>query len=241
MEMEVNLIIEWIKEYVKNSGAKGIIIGNSGGKDSAVVIGLCTKALGKDNVLTVAMPCSSNLQDFEDAKLVADTFRVKMITVDITNTYSTLLSSIEKEIKEEIPNYSSINIRPRLRMATLYAIGQSKGYLVAGTGNLCEIFVGYTTKWGDNASDFNPLAEFSVREVLEIGKIIGVPSKILSKAPNDGLGSGSDEDKLGVTYLQIEEFIKNGTCGNPEADLKIEKLHKSSQHKRDKIPVYHRN
>ena len=241
MEMEVNLIIEWIKEYVKNSGAKGIIIGNSGGKDSAVVIGLCTKALGKDNVLTVSMPCSSNLQDFEDAKLVADTFGVKMITVDITNTYSTLLSSIEKEIKEEIPNYSSINIRPRLRMATLYAIGQSKCYLVAGTGNLCEIFVGYTTKWGDNASDFNPLAEFSVREVLEIGKIIGVPSKILSKAPNDGLGSGSDEDKLGVTYLQIEEFIKNGTCGNREADLKIEKLHKSSQHKRDKIPVYHRN
>lgn len=240
METEVNLIIEWIKNYVENSGAKGVIIGNSGGKDSAVVIGLCTKALGNDNVLTVAMPCSSVLQDLEDAKLVAENFGVQMLTIDLTNTYTTLVSSIEKEIEEKIPNFSSVNLKPRLRMATLYAIGQAKGYLVAGTGNLCEIYVGYTTKWGDNASDFNPLAEFSVREVLEIGKIIGVPLKILEKAPNDGLGSGSDEDKLGVTYSQIEEFIKEGTCGNEKTDLKIEKLHKQTQHKRNKIPVYHR-
>ena len=240
MENEVNLVINWIKEYVNKSGAKGVIVGNSGGKDSATVIGLCTKALGKENVLTVAMPCSSIYEDLEDAKLVADTFNVKMLTVDLTNTYTTLTSSIESKTQEQLPNFSSINIRPRLRMTTLYAIGQAKGFLVAGTGNLCEGFVGYTTKWGDNASDFNPLAEFSVREVLEIGKIVGVPSKILEKAPNDGLGSGSDEDKLGVTYSQIEEYIKNGTCGNANIDQKIEKLHKQTQHKRDKIPVYHK-
>lgn len=240
MKNEVNLIIKWIKDYVKNSGARGVIIGNSGGKDSAVVIGLCTKALGSKNVLALALPCSSSLADFEDAKLVADTFGVKMLAIDLTSTYKTLLSSIEKATQEQIPNFSSINIRPRLRMTTLYAIGQAKGYLVAGTGNLCETFVGYTTKWGDNASDFNPLAEFSVREVLEIGKIIGVPSKILEKAPNDGLGSGTDEAKLGVTYSQIEEYIKNRTCGNTTADSIIEKLHKQTQHKRDKIPVYKR-
>lgn len=240
MGNEVNLVIDWIKNYVENSGAKGVVIGNSGGKDSAVVIGLCSKALGKDSVLAIAMPCSSNTQDLEDAKLVADTFGVKMLTINLTNTYTTLTSTIEQGIKKPIPNYSSINIRPRLRMTTLYAIAQTNGYLVAGTGNLCEGFVGYTTKWGDNASDFNPLAEFSVREVLDIGKIIGVPSKILEKAPNDGLGSGSDENKLGVKYSQIEDYIKNGTCGNAEADLKIEKLHKASQHKRDKIPVYKR-
>lgn len=240
MENEVNLVIEWIKNYVESVGANGVVIGNSGGKDSAVVTGLCTKALGNDKVLTIAMPCSSIQEDIADAKLVADAFDVQMLTMDLTNTYSTLTSSIEQEIKTSIPNYSSINIKPRLRMTTLYAIAQAKGFLVAGTGNLCESFVGYTTKWGDNASDFNPLAEFSVREVLEIGKIIGVPSKILEKAPNDGLGSGSDEDKLGVKYSQIEDYIKNGTCGNAEADLKIEKLHKASQHKRDKIPVYKR-
>ena len=240
MENEVNLIIDWIKNYVESSGANGVIIGNSGGKDSATVIGLCSKALGNKNVLTVAMPCASSMADFEDAKLVADTFGVDMLTIDLTSTYNSLISSIESNINEPIPSFSSINIKPRLRMTTLYAIGQYKGYLVAGTGNLCEIFVGYTTKWGDSASDFNPLAEFSVREVLEIGKIIGVPQKILNKAPNDGLGSGSDEDKLGVKYIEIEEYIKNGTCGNSSKDLIIKNLHSKTQHKREQIPVFHR-
>lgn len=241
MENEVNSIIDWIQKYVYTAGAKGVVIGNSGGKDSAVVIGLCTKALGSENVLTVALPCSSISQDLEDAKLVANIFNVKMLTIDLTNTYSTLTNSIEQQIKNQIPNFSSINIRPRLRMTTLYAIAQTYGYLVVGTGNLCESFVGYTTKWGDNASDFNPLAEFSVREVLEIGKIIGVPDKIINKAPNDGLGSGSDEEKLGVKYSQIEDYIKNGTCGNTHTDSKIEKLHKQSEHKRKQIPTFHRN
>ena len=240
MENEVNLIINWIKTYVEKSGAKGVVIGNSGGKDSAVVIGLCTKALGSQNVLTIAMPCMSNPNDLEDAKLVANAFDVPLLTIDLSNTYTTLTTSIEEKIEKQIPEFSSINIKPRLRMTTLYAIAQTNGYLVAGTGNMCEIFVGYTTKWGDSASDFNPLANFSVREVLEIGKIIGVPEKIINKAPNDGLSTKTDEEKLGVTYNQIEEYIKNGTCGNEDADLKIEKLHKQTEHKRNTIPVYNR-
>ena len=160
MENEVNLLINWIKTYVKNSGAKGVVVGNSGGKDSAVVIGLCAKALGSQNVLTVAMPCMSNPNDLEDAKLVSNAFDVQLLTVDLSNTYTTLTESIEEKIEKQIPDYSAINIKPRLRMTTLYAIAQTNGYLVAGTGNMCEIFVGYTTKWGDSASDFNPLAEY---------------------------------------------------------------------------------
>ena len=241
MENEINLVINWIKNYVKESGAKGVVIGNSGGKDSAVVIGLCAKALGKEHVLAVALPCSSISEDLADAKLVADTFGVKMLTVDLTNTYNSLTNSIEENLEAHLSTDSLINIRPRLRMTTLYAIGMQYGFLVAGTGNACERFIGYTTKWGDNASDFNPLAEFTVREVLEMGRILGVPSKILEKAPNDGLGLGSDEDKLGITYDEIEEYMKTGSTNNPNSLEKIEKLHKQSEHKRREIPVYHRN
>ena len=188
MENEVNLIIDWIKNYVEISCAKGVVIGNSGGKDSAVVIALCVKALGKENVFTVAMPCSSIPQDLEDAKLVANTFGVPMLTVNLSSVYENLCLEIESQITENISSYVSINIRPRLRMTTLYTIAQQKGFLVAGTGNKCEQFIGYTTKWGDNAADFNPIAEFTVSEVLKIGKILGVPDGIINKAPNDGLG-----------------------------------------------------
>lgn len=169
------------------------LYGNSGGKDSATVIAMATKALGKDRVLTVAMPCNSINADLEDAKLVANTFGVRFLNIDLTATYKEMEQSIENEIKcIEIQNLSSeakINIKPRLRMGALYGIAQTLGYLVIGTGNLCEAMVGYTTKWGDSASDFNPIENFTVDEVLAIGKMLGVPEKILSKAPNDGLRS----------------------------------------------------
>lgn len=240
MENEVNLVINWIKNYVEESGAEGVVIGNSGGKDSAVVIGLCTKALGKEKVLTVAMPCSSTHKDLEDAKLVADTFGVKMLTVDLSSTYKNLYTEIETELEKEISPYVSINIRPRLRMTTLYTIAQQYGYLVAGTGNACEQFIGYTTKWGDNASDFNPLAEFTVSDVLKMGKILGVPDAILEKAPNDGLGLGTDEEKLGIKYSEIEDYLKYGIALNPLSTATIELMHKKSHHKRSEIPVYER-
>lgn len=240
MENEVNLIIDWIRNYVRISGANGVVIGNSGGKDSAIVIGLCAKALGKENVLAVSLPCNSILQDLEDANFVANTFGVKTLTIDLTKTYATLIDSIENKLSEKIVTNSAINISPRLRMTTLYAIAMQYRYLVVGTGNACETFIGYTTKWGDNASDFNPIAEFTVSEVLEIGKILGVPNKIINKAPNDGLGLGSDEEKLGVTYKEVEEYIKTGKTANAKSCLKIEKLHKQSEHKRNKIPVYNR-
>ncbi len=122
-------------------------------------------------------------------------------------------------------------------MATLYGIAGSLGYLVIGTGNLCEAMVGYTTKWGDNSSDLNPIGNFTVDEVLEIGSVLGVPSKILNKAPNDGLGGKTDEEKMGIKYKEIAEMIETGNT-EQHAKEEIIKRYKNSKHKREVVPIY---
>ena len=240
--------IAWIKEYVKQTGAKGVVVGNSGGKDSATVIAMATKALGKENVVAVSMPCHSISNDFDDAKLVADTFGVNFLKVDLTDTYNELEKAVHISIGQEsleekafsikaLSTEATINIKPRLRMTTLYGIAQSLGYLVIGTGNLCEAMVGYTTKWGDNSSDFNPIGNFTVDEVLAIGKYLGVPEKILQKAPNDGLGGKTDEEKMGIKYSQIAEMIETGNT-EENAKKEILKRYNASKHKRELVPVY---
>ena len=237
IEKEVQNIEKWILEYVENAHADGVVVGNSGGKDSATVIALATKALGKERVMTVAMPCNSIKTDIEDAKLVSNKFDVPLIEIDLTNKFNTLEKEIDKNIKPVAE--AKINTKPRLRMTTLYYIAQSLNYLVIGTGNKCEAVVGYTTKWGDNAHDFNPIAEFTVEEVLQIGEYLGVPEKIIKKAPNDGLGGLTDEEKLGVTYKQIAEYIETGKTDGKALEI-IKKKEKLAKHKREPIPVYHR-
>lgn len=207
LENVVNNILNWIRSYVQNANAKGVVIGNSGGKDSATVIALATKALGKENVLTIAMPISSNSKDMEDAKLVSNTFEVPFIELDLTASFDLLKNSIEGSLGSQISNEGIVNMKPRLRMLSLYSIAQTNNYLVMGTGNLCERMVGYTTKWGDSASDLNPIANFTVEEVIQIGKHLGVPDEVINKAPNDGLSSKTDEEKMGVKYSQIAEYI----------------------------------
>lgn len=239
MEEEIDKVIDWVKVYVEKCNAKGVVIGNSGGKDSAVVLAIAKKALGEKRVLAVGMPCLSRQEDLEDAKLVADLFNVKMIDIDLSITYSKLEEKIEESMKNTLASEAKVNIKPRLRMTTLYAIAQTLGYLVIGTGNLSEATVGYTTKWGDNACDFNPIAQFTAEEVLEMAKLLGVPSKIINKAPADGLGTKTDEEKMGVLYSQISEYIKKGYT-EETAMRRIQKLNKKSEHKRRPIPVYER-
>lgn len=235
---EAENAIKWIYNYVEKTGAKGVVVGNSGGKDSATVIAMATKALGKDRVYTIAMPCNSIKTDLEDARLVAETFDVPFLEVNLSSTYNELENTINSSlINIELNKDSKINIKPRLRMTTLYAIAQTLGYLVIGTGNLCESMVGYTTKWGDSASDFNPIANFTVDEVLAIGEYLGVPDKIIHKAPNDGLGGQTDEEKMGVTYKQIAEYIETGKT-EKNAMENIERRNKASKHKREPVPVY---
>lgn len=237
LQQEADNAIRWIKEYVEKAGAKGVVIGNSGGKDSATVLAMATKAIGKDKVVAVSMPCYSNNNDFEDAKLVAKSFGVNFIKVDLSNSYTEMEKEINMQLGKELSKEATINMKPRLRMTTLYGIAQTLGYLVIGTGNLCEAMVGYTTKWGDNSSDFNPIGNFTVEEVLEIGKYLGVPEKILKKAPNDGLGGQTDEEKMGIKYSQIAEMIETGST-DEEVKEEILKRFRNSKHKREVVPVY---
>ena len=237
---EADNAIKWINEYVEKTGAKGVVIGNSGGKDSATVIAMATRALGKEKVITIAMPCNSISEDLEDAKLVANTFEVPILKIDITETYNEMETSINNSLEmldKSLIQEAKVNMKPRLRMTALYGVAQSLEYLVIGTGNLCEAMVGYTTKWGDSASDFNPIANFTAPEVLAIGEYLGVPDKIIKKAPNDGLGGLTDEEKMGITYKQIEEYIETGKTDIDAMQI-IEKRNRNSKHKRMQVPTY---
>lgn len=241
LKQEMQKAIDWIKQYVENSHAKGIVIGNSGGKDSAVVLAMAVQAIGKEKVLAIAIPCCSIAKDLEDANLVAKTFGVQSLTINLTSCYQ----EMEKEINDSLASYdlqglleeSKVNSKPRLRMTTLYAVAQTLGYLVIGTGNLCEAMVGYTTKWGDNSSDFNPIGNFTVEEVLKMGEYLGVPKEILQKEPSDGLGQKTDEEKMGITYQQIAEMIETGET-EETAKQEIQKRYEASKHKRSLVPVY---
>lgn len=235
--VQMNKAIDWINHYVKKTGKKGVVVGNSGGKDSATVIAMAVKALGKEKVLAVSMPCQSISRDLEDATLVADAFGISHITVDLTDTYQVLEKEITFSLRTTLAKEAKINIKPRMRMTTLYGIAQTLDYLVIGTGNLCESMVGYTTKWGDSGYDFNPIGNFTVAEVLEIGRQLQVPEKILQKAPSDGLGGCTDEDKMGVTYGQIAEMIETGNT-DETAKQKILQKYQSSKHKREKAPIF---
>ncbi len=243
---ETENIIKFIKEYFEKNNLKGVVLGISGGKDSAVVAALFARALGSENVLGVTLPCHSEKTDASDAKLVADKYGFELLNIDLTNVYDSFVSEINKlgNFSEENLLNSNINIKPRLRMASVYYLAalysSLKGgtYVVAGTSNKCELYVGYFTKGGDSTYDIGTLNDYTVDEVIKIGEYLEVPEKVLYKTPSDGLSNKTDEDKLGVKYKDIASYM-NGEEVNEEAKLKIENLHKSSLHKFN-IPVYKR-
>lgn len=234
----INKRVEWIKDILKSSGAKGIIYGNSGGKDCTLVSALCK--LATDNVLGVIMPCQSSQnygKDKEDALRAGECFNIPQIEVDLSDTKSALLDALGDKLAEnKASDYNvkmaGINVNPRLRMITLYALGQARGYLVAGTGNLDEATLGYFTKWGDGAYDFNPIADLTVGEVYAHLRELGAPSSIIEKAPSAGLYQGqTDEDELGIRYADVDKYLK-GEEVDQTVIKKIEKAKASSAHKR---------
>ena len=245
VEKEVNNVVEFIRDYYKKNNLGGAILGISGGKDSGVVAALLVRALGSENVIGVTLPCHSKEEDSIDAKLISDYYGFNLINFDITNTFDSFKNELEKlgDFSQDELKNSDINIKPRLRMATLYYLAalysavNKKTYLVAGTSNKCELFVGYFTKGGDSVHDISVLADFTVEEVIKIGEYLNVPQKVLYKKPNDGLSNQTDEDKLGVKYSEIADYMEDENSVSEDIREKIKKLHDGSRHKFN-IPTY---
>ncbi len=244
---EVDDIVNFISDYYKKNNLSGCVLGISGGKDSAVVSALMVKALGSDNVIGLTLPCHSNELDMIDAKQISDYYGFKLLNIDLTDTFDTFKQEIFKlgKYREDVYLNSDINLKPRLRMASLYYMAamlsavNNKPYLVVGTSNKCELYVGYFTKGGDNVSDIAPIGDYTVSEVIKLGEELKVPREILYKVPSDGLSNQSDEDKLGVSYKDIEKHINQAPLPE-EISKKITKLYNGSRHKFN-LPIYRRN
>ena len=241
---EKDKIVKFIRNYFKENNVGGVVIGISGGKDSGVVAGLFSEAIGSENIIGVTLPCHSKNTDKTDALRVSNYYGFEMIDIDLTDTYETFKKQINKLGRYtdlELKN-SDINVKPRLRMTSLYYVAalysalRNKTYIVAGTGNKCEEFVGYFTKGGDSVSDIKVIADLTVEEVIKIGEVLNVPKEVLYKTPNDGLSGQSDEEKLGVKYSDIAKYI-NGEELDDEVKLKIKRLHENNLHKFS-IPTY---
>lgn len=225
--------IDWIKNYLRDSGASRVILGISGGKDSYVAAALCCKAIGAENVIGVLMP-NGEQKDISDSIEVCKNLGIQMLSVNIYDAYNDILESIYDN-NIEVSEEAKINIAPRLRMTTLYTIGQTLHARVCGTGNLSEATVGYCTKWGDTACDFNPLAGFTSIEVVKIGEYLGLDSKIIYKEPSDGLCGKTDEERLGISYIDIHNYLRNPDEVYPCVKIKIESKFNSSRHKFSEI------
>ena len=238
-EKEKEKRVAFIKSMLASSGAKGIVFGNSGGKDSTLVAALCSFAT--DNLLGVIMPCASKRnfgEDKEDGLAVAKKYGVDTVIVDLTEVREAFLKATGTSFTTK---GALSNIAPRLRMTTLYAIGAEKGYLVAGTGNASERYMGYFTKWGDGACDFNPIADLTATEVFAFLRYLGAPDHVVTKAPSAGLFEGqTDESEMGVTYAEIDAYLR-GEEVSDEAKKIIERYHKSSLHKMALPPVFSEN
>lgn len=224
--------VEFIRKILNESGAKGIVFGNSGGKDSVLVGILCRKAC--QNTLGIIMPCGSKVNfstDKEHALLIAKKYDIKTEEFDLSNIKELFADKLN-DVFKNIPSTALANINPRLRMITLYAVAQSKGYLVAGTSNRSEITMGYFTKWGDGACDFNPISDLTVTEVYDYLRFLNVPDVIIKKAPSAGLWEGqTDEIEMGMTYKEIDEYLLHGNASSEVAN-KIQTAYEKTHHKR---------
>ena len=231
--------VAFIRQTLAESHASGIVFGNSGGKDSALVGILCKAAC--DNTVGIIMPCASARNfgmDADDGNALAEQFHIETRTVDLTAVREAELSALS--VATQINQAALVNIAPRLRMTTLYAIAASENRLVAGTGNRSEAYLGYFTKWGDGAHDFNPISDLTVTEIFAFLEYLKAPRCIIDKAPSAGLFDGqTDEAEMGVTYQAVDRYLETGEAHARDLAV-IPRFHLRSEHKRSPIATYER-
>lgn len=234
-----NDIVKWIQDwFIVNGPGCNAIVGISGGKDSSVVAALCAEALGTERVIGVLMP-NHTQEDINYSHLLCDYLGIKNYTIDVGIAIDDLLHEIECKIPEnKISNQTAENLPPRIRMATLYAVSQSVNGRVANTCNLSENYVGYSTRYGDNAGDFSPLENLTVGEVKAIGCELGLPVELIEKIPSDGLCGKTDEDKLGFTYEVLDRYIRTGLIDDKVTKERIDDMHKRNLFKMQLIPSF---
>ncbi len=233
-------IAQWLREYLATTGAQGFVFGLSGGVDSATVAALAVRAVGPERVLAVLMPCHSQPEDARLGRLVAETFGIPTVTVDLSGVYDALIASLTPP---EHP-LAAANVKPRLRMIALYYLAQSRNYLVLGSGNKSEAMVGYTTKWGDSAADLAPLGGLYKTQVWQLARELGVPQEVIERPPTAGLWPGQiDEGEMGITYAELDEALAAIEAGNttaiePATLAKVQEMMARSAHKRALPPVF---
>jgi NAD+ synthase len=236
-----NDCVQWIRDYFKDNPEGKAILGISGGKDSTIAAALCVEALGKDRVIGVMMPCGEQ-KDLNDARKVCAKLGITGMIINIGPAYQNLASKVEGENNDmPLPPVITTNAPARVRMTVLYMIaGLYPHSRVVNTCNRSEDYVGYSTKFGDAAGDFSPLGNLTVHEVLAIGDELDLPYDLVHKTPSDGMCGKSDEDNLGFTYEELDDYLLNGTeCKtNLETIQKIEKMHKATRHKYQRMPMF---
>lgn len=227
-------VINNIKDWFNKNNIKTAVINISGGADSTYVSYVLVKALGKENVIGILQP-NGEQKDISDSIKVVEALGINYINMNINDQYNSMLKNLyefDKNFKFDI-NFENArtNIAPRIRMANAYMIANAVNGAVIGTGNASERYVGYFTKWGDGACDFNPIKDILKTDLIQMGLDLGIPKELICKVPADGLTDKTDEEKYGFTYKVLDEYIKTGVCEDYKIKEKIDKMYKNSRHK----------